>query len=245
MKKFLTFVCLGGLLFAGDFEDNFKETIKNNFKQDIEIISSDKLKGVKGLRIAVFKIDSSAIPSFVSEDGKSFFVVSTQEPFLLADESDKELLSKRINDVNKINETAKNKIYNDIFDKVPKEAGILLKSQNKTDELLTIVTDPDCPYCRAELANLDNRLKSVNVKMIFAPVHNETAFIKSALILEETKNLKDNAKIISVVQKYYQDVNLSKEQQQTKTDIVHQAADTIFGSGLIRSVPFLHNGKLK
>ncbi|MDR1007503.1 MAG: hypothetical protein LBL65_02910 [Campylobacteraceae bacterium] len=243
MKKILTFICLSGLLFAGDFENNFKESVKNNFKQDVEVISSDSLKSISGLRLAVIKINGGVMPFYVSEDGKSFLAIA--EPFLFADESDKELLIKRIDDINKINEAAKKKIYDEIFDKVPKESGILLKSQNKTDALLTIVTDPDCPYCRDELTNLNEHLKGVNVRMIFAPVHDETAFIKSALILEETKNLKDNSKIISVIQKYYQDINLSEKQQQTKTDVVHQAASTIFGSGLINSVPYLYNGKLK
>ncbi|MDR2635332.1 MAG: hypothetical protein LBC08_00730 [Campylobacteraceae bacterium] len=243
MKKLLILVCLGGLLFAGDFEDNLKKSIKANFGQDVEIISSDKLKSINGLHLTVIKIDSGAIPFYVSEDGKSLLAIS--EPFLFAHESDKDLLTQRISDINKINSSAKNKLVDDIFDKVPKEAGILLKSKNKTDELLTIVTDPDCPYCRNELANLNEHLKTTNVRIIFSPVHDETAFIKSALILEETKKLKDNEKIISVMQKYYQDVTLDEKQQQTKTDIVHQAANTIFGSGLIRSVPYLHSGKLK
>jgi thiol:disulfide interchange protein DsbC len=128
---------------------------------------------------------------------------------------------------------------------VPKEAGLLLKSQIKTDALLTIVTDPDCPYCRAELSNLREHLKSTNVRMIFAPVHDEKAYVKSALILEETKKLNNNEKIISVIEKYYKDIELSEKQMQTKTDIVHDAAETIFGSGLIQGVPYLHNGKLK
>ncbi|MDR2081015.1 MAG: thiol peroxidase [Campylobacteraceae bacterium] len=251
MKKFLTFVCLGGLLFAGGFEDNLKESIKNNFKQDVEVISSDKLKSVSGLRLAVLKTaEGNAMPLYVSEDGKSFLAVS--DFFYFDSSSDKDLFVGKIDEIRAINQAAtekneaqKAKLFDSLFEGIPSEAGLLLKSQNKTDELLTIVTDPDCPYCRMELTKLREHLKNTNVRMIFAPVHDETAFIKSALILEEAKKLKDNEKIIAVIEKYYQDVELDEKQLQTKTDVVHGAADAIFGSGLIRGVPYLHNGKLK
>ncbi|MDR1615329.1 MAG: hypothetical protein LBS26_07185 [Campylobacteraceae bacterium] len=245
MKKCLIcIVCLGGLLFADSFENNLKESIKNNFGQDMQILSSDSLKSINGIRLTVLKTnEGNALPLYVSEDGKSFLAVS--DFFLFNDENDKNLLLSKIDEIKKINEAEKATTFDRLFDGIPKEAGLLLKSQTKTDALLTIVTDPDCPYCRAELSNLREHLKSTNVRMIFAPVHDETAFIKSALVLEETKKLNDNEKIISVVEKYYKDINLSEKQLQTKTDIVHNAADIIFGSGLIKGVPYLHNGKLK
>ncbi|MDR0666550.1 MAG: hypothetical protein LBF71_03975 [Campylobacteraceae bacterium] len=244
MKKFLTFICLGGLLIAGDFEDNLKESIKNNFKQDIEVISSNSLKSISGIRLVLLKtIEGNTMPLYVSEDGKSFLAVS--DFFYFDNNEDKELLLGKIDEIKAVNEAAKTKEFDKLFDNIPKEAGILLKSKNKTDSLLTIVTDPDCPYCRAELSRLREHLKSTNVRMIFAPVHDEKAFIKSALILEETKKMKDNEKIISVIEKYYQDIELDEKQMQTKTDVVHGAANAIFGSGLISGVPYLHSGKLK
>jgi thiol:disulfide interchange protein DsbC len=244
VKKFLTFICLGGLLFAGDFEDNLKESIKNNFGQDMEVISSDSLQSISGLRLAILKtVEGNAMPLYVSEDGRSFLAVS--DFFYFHNSSDKDLLIGKIDEIKSINEAAKVKVFDQMFDSIPKEAGLILKSQTKTDELLTIVTDPDCPYCRAELANLRQHLNSTNVRLIFAPVHDEKAFIKSALILEETKKLKDNEKIIAVIEKYYKDIELDEKQLQTKTDVVHGAANTIFGSGLIRGVPYLHNGKMK
>jgi thiol:disulfide interchange protein DsbC len=244
MKKFLTFVCLGGLLFAGEFENNLKENIKNNFKQDIEILSSSSLKSISGIRLVVLKTaDGNAMPLYASEDGKSFLAVS--DFFYFDNNGDRELLLGKMDEIKTINESANIKVIDKLLNDIPQEASILLKSKNKTDNLLTIVTDPDCPYCRGELTKIKERLKSANVRMIFAPVHDEKAFIKSALILEETKKLKDNEKIISVIEKYYKDIELDEKQTQTKTDIVHGAASTIFGSGLIRGVPYLHNGKLK
>jgi thiol:disulfide interchange protein DsbC len=244
MRKFLTCVCFSGLLFADSFEDNLKENMKNILGQEMQILSSNSLKSVNGLRLAVLKTaDGSAILLYVSEDGKSFLA---SDFFHFDNNSDKELLIGKINEVNAINQAEKAKLFDSLFESIPSEAGLLFKSQDKTNKLLTIVTDPDCPYCRMELKKLREHLKSTNVRLIFAPVHNdEKVYIKSALILEETKKLKDNEKIIAVVEKYYQDIELNEKQLQTKTDVVHSAANAIFGSGLIRGVPYLHNGKLK
>jgi thiol:disulfide interchange protein DsbC len=234
---------MGGFLFAGEFEDNLQQTIKNSFNQEVQIISVDTFKSINGLRLAVLKSAEGAMPLYVSADGKSFLAVT--DFFYFSDEGDKELLLKRIDEIQTLNKESQAKAFDKLFDSVPQEAGLLLKSQNKTDKLLTIVTDPDCPYCRAEMANLKEHLKSTNVRLIFAPVHDEKAFIKSALILSETKKLKDNEKIIAVMEKYYQNIELDEKQLQTKTDVVHGAANTIFGSGLVRSVPYFHDGKLK
>ncbi|MDR1975778.1 MAG: hypothetical protein LBQ18_02155 [Campylobacteraceae bacterium] len=244
MKRILIFLCLSGLLFAGKFEDNLKESVKNKFGLDITIVSSDSLKSIKGLRFAFIKTsDGNTMLWCASEDGKSF--IAECNPVSFAKDSDEKLFMKRANEVRVMDEAPINQAIDDLLSSIPEEAGLLLKSKTKTDKLLTIVTDPDCPFCRNELANLREHLKTINVRLIFASVHDEKAFIKSALILKEAKGLQDNEKIISIVEKYYKDIELNEKQLQTNTDVVHAATKTIFDSRLIRGVPKLHYGKLR
>lgn len=247
MKKLLFCLVLMGsftAIFCDDIEKVLADNAKNIFNEDMKVVSVNKLKSIQGLNVVIFKNkQGQAAPVYASEDGKSFLAISNY--YYFNDKEDTDLLSRVFEEVESINKQSAAKDADLLFDSLPKEAFILIKSKEKTDNLLTIVTDPDCPYCRNELKGIKNRLKNSNVRMVFAPVHDEKAYIKSALILKETKSLKpsDADKIIAVFEKYYQDIDVSNETVDTK--FVHDNANKIFESGLIRGVPYIHEGKLK
>ncbi|MDR1554652.1 MAG: hypothetical protein LBS39_01335 [Campylobacteraceae bacterium] len=247
MKKLLlclVFIGSFNAVFCDDIEKTLKESAKNIFNEDMEVVSIDKLKSIKGLNIVLFKsVQGQALPIYASDDGKSFLAISNY--YYFNDQEDNKLLSKTLKDAEDINNKSNAKNIDALFDSLPKEAFVFVASEIKTDNLLTIVTDPDCPYCRNELKDIKDRLKTSNVRMVFAPVHDEKAYIKSSLILEETKKLKpsDTDKIIAAFEKYYQDVDVSDKNIDTK--FVHENADIILKSGFVRGVPFLHEGKLK
>ncbi|MDR1461130.1 MAG: hypothetical protein LBI78_05745 [Campylobacteraceae bacterium] len=245
-KLLLCLALIGGftVVSCDDIKKVLTDSAKSVFKEDFEIVSVNKLKSIEGLSVVIFKSkEGQAIPLYASNDGKSFLPVPNY--YYFSNQEDFTLLSKIFEDVENINKQAVSKNVDALFASLPKEAFVLINSKEKTDNLLTIVTDPDCPYCRNELKGIKDRLKTSHIRMVFAPVHDEKAFIKSALILEETKKLKpsDTDKIIAVFEKYYQDVDVSDNTIDTK--FVHENADEIFKSGFIRAVPYLHEGKLK
>jgi thiol:disulfide interchange protein DsbC len=247
-KMLLCWIFIGGFAVAldSDIEKALPDNIKTAFGVNAELVSINELKSIKGLHVAILKSDDGKfLPLYVSDDGKSFLPISNL--YYFSNQDDKNLIDKTIDDIKRLSNQAIDERMDAIFNSIPKEAFVSIKSDIKTDDLITIVTDPDCPYCRKELENIKERLKTANVRMVFAPVHDETAYQKSAIILEETKKLKssDVNKIIAVFQKYYQDVNLSEKQKQTDTKFVHDNAKTIFDSGIVRGVPYIHNGKLK
>ena len=90
------------------------------------------------------------------------------------------------------------------------------------------------------MGNIEARLKEANLKLIFAPVHEQDAFIKAQLALNETKTAKDNKTKIAILRKYFQDnVKLSAKEQKTDITQVKFTTEKIFGSGLIHGVPFI------
>ncbi|MDR2341723.1 MAG: hypothetical protein LBD84_01605 [Campylobacteraceae bacterium] len=247
MKKLLfCLVFIGGVstVFCDNIEKVLADNAKNLFNEEVQTISVDKLKSIKGLNVVLFKNKQGQVfPIYASDDGKSFLAFSNY--YYFNDKEDDEILSKVLKNIEDINKQSTVKQAEELFDSFPKEAFVFIESEKKTDNLLTIVTDPDCPYCRNELKDIKNRLKNANVRMILAPVHDEKAFIKSALILKETKNLKskDADKIIAIFEKYYQDMDVSDKK--IDTNFVHDNANKIFKSGFIRGVPYIHEGKLK
>ncbi|MDR1460857.1 MAG: thioredoxin fold domain-containing protein [Campylobacteraceae bacterium] len=68
---------------------------------------------------------------------------------------------------------------------------------------LVILSDPECPYCRQELANIENRLKTNSVKIILTSFRELSALEKSALIYEETAKAKTDNQKMAVLRKYY------------------------------------------
>ena len=119
-----------------------------------------------------------------------------------------------------------------------------IESFDKNNPYVTyIVGDPECPYCAEEMKRITKHLRNSNVKLIFAPVHGKSAFIKSALILKQLKALSpsDQKGAIDVIEKYYDkdvqvsDANVSK----AELDAVYADTKTLFSKGVIKSVPYV------
>ncbi|NOX16152.1 MAG: histidine kinase, partial [Epsilonproteobacteria bacterium] len=61
----------------------------------------------------------------------------------------------------------------------------------------------ECPFCKKDLANIENELKEYNIKMIFTPVHDKSSLEKSALIYKYTKSAKTDKEKIKILRKYF------------------------------------------
>jgi thiol:disulfide interchange protein DsbC len=257
MKKFLflTIVFCVSVFAVDEYKQTLEKAIFSVNKMQLKVLSVDELKSTKSLKFVTAQVpDGRRIPFYASEDGKSFIGFSGLLYFSVSQDMD--LIKNRIAELDtynkKIQKNAEEKTkketekkINDLLATLPKESFLQIGSNVKTDKVLTIITDPDCPYCRKELDMIEERLKDSNVRLVFAPVHDEKAFIKSQLILTEAKNLKpEQAKeIIEIVRKYYKNMPLDQEQMNTDTKLIHENTKKIFGSGLVRGVPFLVESK--
>lgn len=70
-------------------------------------------------------------------------------------------------------------------------------------ETLVEFSDPECPFCTKELANIEEKLDKYNLKIIFTPVHDRSALEKSLIIYEQSKSLTDAGEIIKIMRKYF------------------------------------------
>lgn len=106
-------------------------------------------------------------------------------------------------------------------------------------ETLVVFSDPECPYCRQELQNIEERLKTNNIKLILTPVHERSSLEKSVLIYTETAKAKDDAAKIAIVRKYF-DENVTYTQKISDEQVGHIEAlkAKYFGAG-IKGVPFI------
>lgn len=243
MKKLIaSLVCVFGFAnftFA-DFEKNFINAIKSSTEIDVKIEVKKPLKSLEGQFFVIASTKNGEIfPVIVGGDGRYFVGLSSVMHF---DDSDSKMITDEIYKAGAKYETQKAKKLNALF-KTFKASDFVVLESNKKLPTKIVITDPDCPYCRKELENIEKVLKEANVKLIFAPVHDEKAFIKAQLILNETAKLKntDIKEKIAILRKYYADITLNEKQLKTDFKRIKEVTTTIFNSGLVRGVPYSFN----
>ena len=100
-------------------------------------------------------------------------------------------------------------------------------------ETLVVFTDPECPYCRQELSQIDKRLEKFNIEMIFVPVHGISSYQKSALILKHTRKAKTDNDKIAIVKKYYDEkITLTEKVEDKELENIQKIAKKFQNAGV-------------
>lgn len=241
MKKII-YVLAACTAFALGVNANEAEFVKN-LKQSLndknaQLISIDKLNSLNGLNLLIVRSGDKKEAFLASDDGKSLVAV-TEEP-KLADATDAALFKMRT----QILKDARDAAALELLKSIDPARFAYIESFDKNNPYMTyIVGDPECPYCIEEMKRITKHLRNSNVKLIFAPVHGKSAFIKSALILKQLKTLSpsDQKGAIDVIEKYYNkdaqvnDADISK----AELDAVYADTKTLFSKGVIKSVPYV------
>ena len=230
-------LCITSFAFA-DFDTNFKKSIKELTNVDVEVQFKKALKSFDGQYFVIGRTKGGDIfPVIVDKNGQYFMGLSSVMNF---SKEDSKIIMDAINEAGEAKMKEDSKALNKLFKEFKESDFITFSGEGKNLPTKIIVTDPDCPYCRKELQNIEKRLKEANLKLIFAPVNEQDAFIKAQLILNATKNAKDNKAKIAILRKYFQDdVKLSAKEKKTDITQVKFTTEKIFGSGLINGVPFI------
>ncbi|QKF64234.1 hypothetical protein [Campylobacter corcagiensis] len=244
MKKVLLSFGLALMLFGSEnFSTNFEQSIKDNFEnvEKVEIITLDRLQGVENLNFVIAKIDGNVISALATSNGKGFMALS--DFYVLNNADDKKLIDERMKIAKANTKAEQEKVVHEIIKTIPKSRFISIQSFNPDNKFTTyMVTDPECPYCRDEMDKMVKWLRNANVKIIFAPVHGKSAYTKSALMLNESKdiNSSDQKAMIKLISKYY-DKNATVDDNavtEEERDLVLDDAKKLFSKGVIKGVPF-------
>jgi len=241
MKKiiYILAACAAFALGANANEAEFVKNLKQSLNdKNAQLISIDKLNSLNGLNLLIVRSGEKKEAFLASDDAKSLVAV-TEEP-KLADAVDAALFKMRT----QILKDARDAAALELLKSIDPARFAYIESFDKNNPYVTyIVGDPECPYCAEEMKRITKHLRNSNVKLIFAPVHGKSAFIKSALILKHLKTLSpsDQKGAIDVIEKYYNkdaqvnDADVSK----AELDAVYADTKTLFSKGVIKSVPYV------
>ena len=241
MKKILIVTLLVSNLFANaNFDKNFKKTIKEVADINVEVQFKKELKSFPALFVIGKTQSGDIFPVISSKNGNYFFGLSN---VMHLDDKDSSMIRNELNKAQMEKNKQDKVVLDELFSSFSDNDYLFLEGYSKDLPTQIVVSDPDCPYCRKHLEEIEDTLKVANVKYIFAPIRKGTASVKSQLIMDETKNLKSTKDKIKVIKKYYKDVELSKKQLGTNTSQIDKNAQKIFESGVIRGVPFIYEVK--
>ncbi|MDA3967138.1 thiol peroxidase [Helicobacter sp. WB40] len=238
MKKILVIALLISSVFANaNFDKNFQKTIKEVADIEIEVQFKKELKSFPAFFVIGKTKGGDLFPVISNKNGDYFFGLSN---VMHLDEKDSSMIRSELNKAQAQKNKQDKVVLDKLFSSFSDNDYLFLEGNSKNLPTQIVVSDPDCPYCRKHLDEIEDTLKVANVKYIFAPVHEGDAFVKSQLIMDEAKNLKSTKDKIKVMKKYYKDIELSKKQLGTNTSQIDKNAKKIFESGVIRGVPFVY-----
>ena len=241
MKKiiYVLAACAAFTLGANANEVEFVKNLKQSLNdKNAQLISIDKLNSLNGLNLLIVRSGEKKEAFLASDDGKSLVLV-TEEP-KLANAADAALFKMRT----QILKDARDAAALELLKSIDPARFAYIESFDKNNPYVTyIVGDPECPYCAEEMKRITKHLRNSNVKLIFAPVHGKSAFIKSALVVKHLKALSpsDQKGAIDVIEKYYdKDAQVSDaDVSKAELDAVYADTKTLFSKGVIKSVPYV------
>ena len=126
-----------------------------------------------------------------------------------------------------------------VYNKEDKKNIISIGNDGKKPTIV-IFSDPECPYCRAELERIEATLKEANVQMILTPVHDKSALQKSFLAYKDAAKAKSDSEKIKALRKYFAadytvDEKAVSDEEVKKMDELR----TKYLAAGVRSVPFI------
>ncbi|KAA6224985.1 MULTISPECIES: thioredoxin fold domain-containing protein [unclassified Campylobacter] len=199
MKKLALFLGLSSFLFAASNEE-----IINFYSQIIQAQAPNaKVSISKREKLASSNIESIILEIDLGNGEKQNDIAFTIGDFISADMINiKSGTSYRRDFELKNFQEAKDKFTANAKDVVKKES-MVVKLGDNTKPKIYIFTDPECPFCREQLKDIENELANHQINLILTPVHGKSSFEKSALIYKESAKAKTDKDKIAILRKYY------------------------------------------
>jgi len=180
----------------------------------MDYVSLDISDGTRVQKVSVFTQGDLIFPDVISINGGS-----------IKEKLDKQKLIKELSNLYK-EESKEN---------------ILVLGNDPKKETLVKFTDPECPFCGKEVAQIEEKLKTYNLKYVFTPVHDRSSLEKSILIYKQAGAAKTLDEKIKIVKKYFNgDVDAKVTDEEVAR--VEKTRKKYFAAGL-KGVPFYVNEK--
>lgn len=234
---YIATLSIATLCFGASFEDTLKATIKKNTKQDVSIVKIQNLASTSSVKLVLIAVGDMQVPLFVSSDGKAIIGVSN---VFFADKSeDMSAVSTLIKQT--MPDGPDEATVKAFFKKIAKDEYIILNATAKNTKKITyIISDPNCPSCQKELANIEKRLADSDVYMLIVGFVGQDSPLKASMLRERLLDVKDQKQKLSILKEVYTPgYKVPKEYANTDVKDTMKINQKVVEAG-INSVPFIY-----
>ncbi|MCI6989203.1 MAG: hypothetical protein MR902_06535 [Campylobacter sp.] len=222
------------LILSFTFADEFSANLQKTFPNSV-VVSNQPLE-FSGLNLVV--LDQNGSTKIILTDKSASNLVVVNDAIFAKDKDQKAFKSAQNSTQNAIEKGA----Y-EILKTIPDERFVIIESFFKDNpNTIYMVSDPECPYCRADMSKITKYLRNAHIKLIFTPVHGKSAYSKSAIILKESKKIapSNQEALIKLINFYYDENTTVSDDMATDEErsAVLNDAKKVFSKGLIKGVPF-------
>ncbi|TKX30570.1 bifunctional thiol oxidoreductase [Campylobacter estrildidarum] len=198
MKKLgLIFACSASLFAASNSEisDFYSKSIKMQFPNATISVKDRQKVGNTGFE--------SVIVTITVDGQKQDQILFTKDNIIVPDIIDLKTRTSYAQEyeMKKFQEARENFTKN--AKPVAQKEKMVITLGDKSKPAIYVFSDPECPFCREQLAQVKDELKDYQINYILTPVHGKSAFEKSALIYKEAKKAKNDEAKIAILKKYY------------------------------------------
>ena len=242
MKKILFCTsCIVSLVFSASFEDAIKKLIEEQTGTEINVVKTQSFKDNKNLMIAVVEIADNyqQLPIVATKDGS--MVIGLSNIFFTSSSEDENIVKGVVDEMNENNKDSQQKAASSIIKELKADQYISIKSSAKNAKTYFIISDPNCGYCREELKNIHEKLKTHNVNMVPVGMLGEDSAKKSAYIFSKVSSSMSNKDKIKLFEEVYS--NKFKAPKDIDTSKISDTTKSIFSTGIINGVPFIYEDK--
>ena len=127
--------------------------------------------------------------------------------------------------------------FEPILNEIPKEYIINFNNGAKTQYLFL---DPMCSYCQEFIGKLNKeQLKDTNLNIILTPLfrHGDLAMDKSALIIENIKNAKDDLVKIEIMRRYFTNAPEKVDANLNRIKVIDTYRQKLFNNEIVTQTP--------
>ncbi|RAX52232.1 hypothetical protein CCY99_07520 [Helicobacter sp. 16-1353] len=242
IKKILLISALMlGVAFGATFDDNIKNLIEKQTGTKVKIVKNISLKDNKDLKLILVEIIDNAqrIPMFATKDGS--MIIGLSNILFTSSKADEELILKATDEASAHNESSQKIAAGNLIQTLKPEQYISLKSSAKNPKTYFIISDPNCGYCREELKNINDRLKTHNVNIVMVGILGEDSLKKAAYVMSKVNSQMSQKDKLNVLQEVFS--SNFKAPKTIDTSAIQKTTESLFKTGVIQGVPFIYESK--
>ncbi|RDU66247.1 disulfide isomerase [Helicobacter didelphidarum] len=238
MNKILSVLLLGFFCnFA--YASKITDIITKQVGVKVGVIKEQSLNADSNLKLITVKDEEHGVKANFLVNQKENIAIGLSPVVFTDNNKDRELIIREMQSVQSYNDTYKTHAsVKKIVDSLPKDYIVYIKGKTNK-KVFYIISDPLCPHCQVELANIDKRLEYGDVAMIPIGWMGKGSADKVAEIYANAKNLKTDSEKIAFLKKIYDKNYKAKDADSVARTAVSEVVRQLMGKGKVEGTPYI------